>query len=248
MCGRATLVSPVEDVVRLFEAEPIDIGPPRYNIAPTQPILTVKRPHELAMMRWGLIPWWAKPDEAKKIGARCIQARAETVQRQPAFRDAFERHRCLVVVDGFFEWKTLSDGRRVPHHVHRSRHEPFVIAGLWDTWRPDKETERLHSCTVITTRAKGPIRDLHDRMPLVLPESQWDAWLTASAEQAAELLRADTTERANELIVAAVSTWVNDAKHDDPRCIEPVPIEPPAETAGDQPGFAFEAPRWKKAR
>ena len=169
MCGRATLSSPAEDVARLFDVDPIDIGPARFNIAPTQPILTVRarrrspeassdesdqeraigdhdpsggthvagqRAGELAIVRWGLIPWWAKPDEAKRIASKCIQARVETAAKSPAFRDALKRHRCLVVVDGFFEWKTLSDGRRVPHHIRKSQNGPFAIGAVWDSWRP----------------------------------------------------------------------------------------------------------------
>src|SRR5687767_9111197 len=105
MCGRATLTSPVEDVVELFGALAIDLGAPRFNIAPGQTILTVRmgaqQRRELALLKWGLVPWWAKPAEAKKLGGRCAQARAETVTTAPAFRDAFKGHRCLVVVDGF---------------------------------------------------------------------------------------------------------------------------------------------------
>jgi putative SOS response-associated peptidase YedK len=277
MCGRATLSSPAEDVADLFEVEPIDIGPARFNIAPTQPILTVRaqrpsateptKPHEesesdgarrehegdavhhdlpggtpvareLALVRWGLIPWWAKPDEAKRISSKCIQARAETAPRSPAFRDAFRRHRCLVVVDGFFEWKTLPDGRRVPHHVRQSGRQPFAIAGLWDEWRPPlpegapagvPPPARLESCAVLTTRSAGAIRELHDRMPLVLPANEWDAWLGGSVEEATRLLEHEQApdvldERAHELVAVPVSTWVNDVRHDDPRCIDPAPL------------------------
>jgi putative SOS response-associated peptidase YedK len=268
MCGRATLSSPAEDIAEIFETSVIDIGPPRYNLAPTQPILTVRRPRavplepglgsahdrpdsrtierELALVRWGLIPWWAKPDEAKKIGARCIQARAETARNGPAFRDAFKKKRCLVVVDGFFEWKTLPDGRRIPHLVRQSTGKiPFAIAGLWSSWREkssirkdDEEepvseeesdaSERIESATVLTTRSAGTIRDLHSRMPLVLFQKDWDVWLGGSEEEAALLLKPTNdilAERAKELIVIPVSTWVNDVKHDDPKCIEETPIE-----------------------
>lgn len=250
VCGRAILTSPAEDVARLFEVAPIDLGAPRFNVAPTQPILTVRarhapptesdergearplaRPRELALVRWGLIPWWAKPGEAKKIGSRCVQARAETATRAPAFRDAFRRHRCLVVVDGFYEWKTLDDGRRVPHLVRQSRQEPLAIAGLYDSWRPARsedagaaKPERIESAAVLTTPAGGAIRDLHDRMPLVLPASEWDTWLGGTADEAARLLEPDQAAldaRAGDLSAVAVSTWVNDVRHDDPRCIEP---------------------------
>ena len=283
MCGRATLSSPAEDVARLFDVEPIDIGAARFNIAPTQPILTVRAvpairsgtsarktspaeageasdeergaddhdpsrgtavARELAIVRWGLIPWWAKPDEAKKIASKCIQARVETAPRSPAFRDAFKRQRCLVVVDGFFEWKTLDDGRRVPHHIRKSQHGPFAIAAVWDSWRPPvaedaspdaKKPERIESCAVLTTRAAGPMRNLHDRMPLVLSPDEWSAWLGGAPAEAARLLEQDRG-----LVAVPVSRWVNDVRHEGPRCIEPVSAaaeEPPQEPQIDF-GFA----------
>ncbi len=263
MCGRATLSSPVEDVSRLFEVDPMDIGPARFNIAPTQPILTVRArsgmldssgertdqersaadhdraagigvARELAIVRWGLIPWWAKPDEAKKIASKCIQARVETARRSPAFRDAFKRHRCLVVVDGFFEWKTLPDGRRVPHHIRKSQHGPFAIGAVWDSGRPPAAADaaadaprpaRIESCAVLTTRAAGALKDLHDRMPLVLSRDEWTTWLGGTVEDAARLLEQEQRlldDRARDLVAVPVSTWVNDVRHDDPRCVEPM--------------------------
>jgi putative SOS response-associated peptidase YedK len=215
----------------IFDVAPIEIGPPRYNLAPTQPILTVRlnreEGRELALMRWGLIPWWAKPDEAKKVGAKCIQARAETVRKAPAFRDAFKRHRCLVVVDGFFEW---SGEARVPFLARREGGLPFAIAGLWDKWdgASGEPGNRVESATVLTTRASGPIRAIHDRMPVILEKDEWQTWLTASDDQAAQLLaQPRTSER---LVTVQVSKWVNDAKHDDPQC-----LAPPSSDEGSQP-------------
>jgi putative SOS response-associated peptidase YedK len=284
MCGRATLSSPAEDVAEIFDALPIEIGPPRFNVAPTQPVVTVRassstsskasKPHELTMMRWGLIPWWAKADEAKKIASKCIQARAETVQSSAAFRDAFKRHRCLVVFDGFFEWKTLPDGRRIPHHIRKTNHEPFAVAGVWDSWRPRKEQkdeaedsahvegkdvdlgpnkEGITSCAVLTTASVGSIRQLHNRMPLILPANEWSTWLEGSEEDAARLLEFASprhADHAREMLVIPVSTWVNSVKHDDPKCIEPVPIEDATSSTvansgvivnkkGQQIGFSF---------
>lgn len=240
MCGRATLSSPAENVASLFDVDPIDIGPARFNIAPTQPILTVRERRtdivdaparrELALVRWGLIPWWAKPEEAKRVGSKCIQARAETAPRSPAFRDAFRRHRCLVIVDGFFEWKTLPDGRRIPHLVKRTQRAPFAIAGLWDSWRSNASNEnapdatKIESCAVVTTRAGGSLRDLHDRMPLVLAADEWSRWLSGSEAEAARLLEQNASildERARDLVAVPVSTWVNNVRNDDARCIEP---------------------------
>lgn len=285
MCGRATLTSPAEEVAEIFDALPIDIGPARFNVAPSQPVVTVrssssppphdrkegKPPHELAMMRWGLIPWWAKPEEAKRIGSRCIQARAETAPGAPAFRDAFKRHRCLVVFDGFFEWKTMPDGKRVPHHIRRSNRAPFAVAGLWDTWHPQNDDhlaphehppdapDVVQSCAVLTTHAAGAVRAIHTRMPLILTPDQWDTWLEGTPEDAAKLLSLDKAKRAEtvrELVVVPVSTWVNNVKHEDARCIEPLSQGAHAteegergkvvNAKGEQIGFSFAAPATKK--
>jgi putative SOS response-associated peptidase YedK len=145
----------------------------------------------------------------------------------PAFRDSFKNRRCLVIIDGFFEWKALPDGRRVPHHIRRVDRRPFAVAGLWDSWR-DKSAEnppRIESCAVVTTASGGPIRSLHDRMPLVLEPEEYASWLAGSPDDAARLMAGDAErrdERAEELLVVPVSTWVNDVRHDDPKCIEPV--------------------------
>ncbi len=253
VCGRATLTSPAEDIARVFDAAPLDLGPPRYNLAPSQPMLTVRGGateggtggRTLAIARWGLIPWWAKPEEAKKIASRCVQARSETVQRTRAFRDAFQRRRCLVVVDGFFEWRTES-GVRLPHHACRPDRAPFAIAALWDAWTPPALPSGgpppvpVESCAVLTMRAGGPIRAIHDRMPLVLAPDEWETWLAGSTDDAAQLLaqpEADAERRAAELVVVPVSTWVNDVRHDDPRCLAPRSDDAPAPPPQLELGF-----------
>jgi putative SOS response-associated peptidase YedK len=186
---------------------------------------------DLHLVRWGLVPWWAKPEEWKKVSAKCIQARAEGVRKAPAFRDAFKRHRCLVVVDGFYEWK--GEGKeRAPFLAHREGKRPFAIAGLWDSWKgPDG---RIESASVLTTRAEGPIRAIHDRMPLVLERDEWDTWLAGTEEEAATLLKQPTealAAKAKQLVLVPVSKWVNDTKHDDPHCFDP----PDAATEDEPP-------------
>lgn len=232
---------PAEDIAHLFDVEAIDIGPARFNIAPMQPILSVRMAGDLpraerrlAVVQWGLIPWWAKPEQARKIAGKCVQARAETVTRTPAFRDAFKKHRCLVVVDGFYEWKTLPGGRRRPHHVRKRQGGPFAIGAVWDSWQPPlpegappdaPKPERVESCAVLTTHAAALMKDLHDRMPLVLPADEWTRWLEGPAPEAARLLTQDERvldERARQLVAVPVSTWVNDVRHEGPQCIEPV--------------------------
>jgi putative SOS response-associated peptidase YedK len=220
VCGRATLTTPAEVIAEVFDVDVPDLGPPRFNVAPTQPVPLIRKAHdegrELVLARWGLVPWWAKPDEAKRLSAKCIQARSETLQRAPAFRDAWRRHRGIVVIDGFYEWRTLEDGRRVPHHVRRIDRRPFAVAGLWDDG-VIPGTAKGASCAVVTTRARGPVATLHDRMPLALEGDAIDAWL-ASPESAAAIL---SEAKEPPWVVVPVSTWVNDVRHDDPRCLEP---------------------------
>lgn len=219
MCGRATLTVDTAEIAEMFGAEPIEIGAPKYNLAPTSPMVIVRpgpdQKKEMAVVRWGLVPWWATADEAKRIASRCINARIESVARSPAFRDAFRARRCLVVIDGFYEWKKTDAGDRRPHHVRREDRRPFAIAGVWESWRsPDGEL--LESCAVVTTEAKGSVAELHDRMPIVVPPNAWDAWLGGSTDEAARIVAATT-----DLVTVPVSRWVNDVRHDDPRCLEP---------------------------
>lgn len=240
MCGRATLVTDIEEIAEIFGADPhvIDaagpppagtpaLGAPRYNVAPGQPVLVVRLAsadqRELALVKGGLVPRWAR--EAK-MGNKFVQARAETVETSGAYRDAFKSRRCLFVVDGFYEWSTSGTGKkatRVPHHVHRSDGKPFAIAAVWDRWRTP-EGARLESCAVVTTEARGALHGLHDRMPLVLGEREQARWL-AGAEDAHAIVAAApeiVAPRADELVAVPVSTWVNDVKHEDARCIEPL--------------------------
>jgi putative SOS response-associated peptidase YedK len=193
MCGRATLVTPIDEIADQFGVSPIQIGPPRYNVAPGQPLVVVRlgeEGRELAMLNWGMRPFWSKKPY--------IQARAETVPSR--FGDT---RRCLVVVDGFYEWSSPPEGKRQPHHVHRPDGGLFSLAGIWDG----------ESCAVITTAAKGPIGAIHDRMPLVIAPADRDAWLGGSTE----LL----TRGEHDLVLAAVSTRVNDVKNDDAGCLAP---------------------------
>lgn len=170
------------------------------------------------------------------MGGKTIQARGETLARAPAFRDAFKARRCLVVVDGFYEWSGTGKDRQ-PHHVRLAEGGPFAIAGVWDSWKSPTGT-RLETCAVVTTASRGPIRRLHDRMPLVLDGDERDRWLTASPEDAGTLV-GDTRARearAERFVVRPVSTWVNDFRHDDPRCLEgpeePWPSPPAPRRAG----------------
>jgi putative SOS response-associated peptidase YedK len=227
MCGRATLTCPVEDIAEAFGVSPIPLWPPRFNIAPGQDVAIIRRDveSELAIVRWGLVPWWSKDGKAN----RTIQARVETVATAPAFRDAFRSRRCLVVVDGFYEWSASPKGK-APHHIRFPDRRPFAIAGVWDSWK-NPEGQRIETCAVVTTASQGSLRELHDRMPLVLEGEDRERWLTAPPEEA-RAVGATAGGRA-ELQAVPVSTWVNDVRHDDARCLEaPVdaPVALPAQT------------------
>ena len=209
MCGRATLVTPIDAIAEQLGVEPIPVGPPRYNIAPGQPVVVLRREGDgdghapkLALLDWGLRPFWAKRP--------FIQARAETIATAPPFRESFASRRCLVIVDGFYEWSSPPEGERQPHHVHRPDGRVFCIAGIWGG----------STCAVVTTRARGAIAAIHDRMPLVVAPAERDAWLAGSADDATHVLDHGGAGAAD-LVLAPVSMRVNDVKNDDPGCLAP---------------------------
>jgi putative SOS response-associated peptidase YedK len=177
MCGRMTLTA--TEPLALAEAFALDEAPkdapaPRYNIAPTQDVLvaTSELPRRLTPARWGLIPSWAKDP---LIGNRMINARAETVAEKPSFRAAFKKRRCLVAVDGWYEWRRTETGK-TPFHFRRPDRRPFALGGLWETWRgPDGAPVR--SATVLTTTPNAVAETIHDRMPVVVPKEVFDLWL-----------------------------------------------------------------------
>lgn len=218
MCGRYSISVDAEELWEELdlEGDPPDLHP-RYNVAPTQDVPAVldREPRRLVMVRWGLVPFWAKD---RAIGNRLINARAETIADKPAFRRAFERRRCLVPADGFFEWKR-SGKRKVPVWIHLRSRRPFTFAGLWEVWHgPD--AERLLSCTIVTTDPSPSIAGIHDRMPVILPPEARAAWLDrdASPDDLRALLRPYADD---ELEHWEVSTLVNGPGNDDPECIRP---------------------------
>ena len=215
MCGRYSLTTPVEALVDLFLVKQRPNLRPRYNIAPTDdvPVVRLDRDgrRELRLVRWGLVPFWAKD---LKIGARMINARAETVATQRAFKEAFHRRRCLVIADGFYEWLKQPDGKRLPHRYTLADGSPFAFAGLWERWKaPDGEIVR--SCSIITTEANPLVGQIHDRMPVILDPSDYGGWL---AEPSETLLRPFPADR---MRVLQVTTRVNSVKNDDASCIAP---------------------------
>lgn len=176
MCGRFTLTIDSNAVARAFQVpvpKSLQTGP-RYNVAPTQDVVTVLNdgePH-LDLLRWGLIPSWAKD---ASIGSRMINARAETLAEKPSFKRLLNSRRCLIPADGFYEWQKV-DGGKVPMYITLKEHEPFAFAGLWDSWKT-ADGEVLRTCTIITTEANNLVAPIHNRMPVILPPDARELWL-----------------------------------------------------------------------
>lgn len=222
MCGRFTLTQSGQ--VLMEELGLISIPEdyrPRYNIAPGQPILAARDGDEGrkgAMLKWGLVPPWAKDPS---IGNRMINARSETVGEKPSFRRAFDRRRCIIPADGFYEWRKEGK-RKIPVRFRMRDGRPFAFAGLWEAWRPpDGQGETLFTCTILTTDANELVQPVHDRMPVILTERSLDLWLDRDVpgEGVASLLRPYPAE---EMEAYEVSTRVNYVANDDPELIEPV--------------------------
>lgn len=243
MCGRYSITTAPEALRRLFKfAGPTPNLPSRYNVAPTQdaPVVRLNKARdgrELVMLRWGLVPYWAKDP---KSGYRMINARAETVASKPAFREAFARRRCLVPADGFFEWKKLG-ARKQPYYITQKSGEPFAFAGLWEYWR-SPEGEPLQTFTIIVGEPNEAVAPIHERMPVILDENGVDRWLDPSAEPE-ELQALLKPLPAEQVQLTPVSTRVNDPDNDDPACIAPIdeevaatPAEKPASKRQKKPG------------
>ena len=191
---------------------------PRFNVAPTQEVLTVVNPtgegNEPRMMKWGLIPFWAKDPS---IGNRMINARAESISEKPAFRNAFQRQRCLVVADSFYEWR--KEGKhKVPMRIMLKTGEPFGFAGLWETWK-SPEGAAVESCTIITTTPNALMEPIHNRMPVILPKQAESAWLSSANVDAAVLRELLGPYPAREMDAYEVSALVNVLKNDVPEVL-----------------------------
>jgi len=233
MCGRYSLTTPVEGLRQLFEFPERPNLQPRFNIAPTQEVAVVRSApspgaepgagagagegeRHLALVRWGLIPSWAKDPT---IGARMINARAETLAEKPAFRSAFKTRRCLVPADGFYEWQKRASGPKQPYRIARADGAPFAFAGLWERWRDRTAGRDLESCTIVTRDANAALRPIHDRMPVILAPDSYDLWLdgAAPADRLQALLAAEpAVDPAVDLVATAISTRVNKVANDDP--------------------------------
>ena len=227
MCGRYSLrpIDPSQLRARFPIGESLAAEPPYYNVTPGSDVLAVTTDREGRprgeRLRWGLVPSWAQDT---KHGFKMINARAETVVDRPAYRTAFERFRCLIPADGFYEWQPVAgEGRKQPFHITRADGAIFAFAGLWSVWHRG-EPEELRSCTIITTAANAAVAPVHDRMPVILPEAAEALWLErdASPDQLESLLAGLSPE---ELTLRPVGPAVNDARYDGPECLlDPPPL------------------------
>jgi putative SOS response-associated peptidase YedK len=221
MCGRFTTTAERERIKEMFRLQRLGQFDPRYNIAPSQPVLSVRidpasGEREGIMLKWGLIPSWAKD---AKIGNSLANARADTVAEKPAFRSAFKKRRCLVVADGFYEWGK-GDGGKIPYYFRLKDGRPFAFAGLWERW--EKGDEPVESCTLITTDANGVVGQIHDRMPVILMPDDYDRWLDPKEQDATKLKELLRPLGDDFLISHPVSKVVNNPRNERPECVHPV--------------------------
>ncbi len=221
MCGRFALFSHLSQIREAFDIQQVRWEPkPSYNVAPTHEVAVVVQNDEgnsLEKMTWGLIPFWAKDP---KIGSRMINARSETLSEKPSFKRPLRSQRCLVIVDGFFEWARTDHGK-IPMFVRLKSHRPFGLAGLYDVWRsPQGDTVR--SCTIVTTRANDFVQPIHNRMPIILPKAQEALWLDRGTPNIDEWLLALPPFPANQMDAYEVSRRVNSPQNNSIECIQPV--------------------------
>jgi putative SOS response-associated peptidase YedK len=217
MCGRFTLAQSPEVLAEVFGLDDISDAPPRFNIAPSQPVATIIRTadtpkRQFRLMRWGLIPSWAKDPS---IGNRLINARAETVAEKPSFRSAFRHRRCLIIADGFYEWKQLKRGKQ-PYYFHLKHHSPFAFAGLWEEWN------EIQTCTILTTAANELLGPVHERMPVILEPENYQQWLEPQNQNVREMQLMLRPYPSDEMTAFPVSTKVNLPANDGAELIEAV--------------------------
>lgn len=224
MCGRFVQKRKPEELTSLFRltklGEVAESWEPRYNLSPTQNALVIKATpdseRELTVMRWGLIPHWSK----EPGGYSTFNARAETLDSKPTFRSAFRQHRAIVPADGYFEWQTIGSSKK-PLFFHRPDNEPLALAGLWDSWI-DPDGKAIESFTIVVRPARSDISAIHNRMPVILPEEQWDAWLNPETQDLAALKTETLSGETGPLTWFEVSKLVNSGRNEGPDLIRAV--------------------------
>jgi putative SOS response-associated peptidase YedK len=220
MCGRFVRITPIPVIAEKFKAKQIlaDLAP-SYNIAPSQEIVIIKDEgvRQLIQCIWGFIPSWAKDPS---IGNKMINARSETVSEKPAFRSAFKKKRCLVIADGFYEWRAEGK-KKFPMYIRLKSGEPFGFAGLYNDWTSPDGKQTL-TCTIITTEANEAVKPIHDRMPVILPRDKEDIWLNPAYEDNDELFTVLKPYLAEDMEAYEVSTRANSPQYNSPSNIKPI--------------------------
>ena len=224
MCGRFVGFRSLHELKKTF---PIDKATcevtENYNVAPSQEILAIikhDKENWLEKLHWGLVPFWAKDIS---IGNRMINARAETIETKPSFRNAFRKQRCLIPADGFYEWKGPK-GQKQPMFITLPESKPFAFAGLWEIWHKKNDPNMIYkSCTIITTEASDSVREIHSRMPAILKPEMYETWLDPLKQNVNELKHILKTGIVTELVSQAVSKNVNSVKNNEPSNIIPLP-------------------------
>jgi putative SOS response-associated peptidase YedK len=238
MCGRYTITSAPEAIRALFRYPEQPNFPPRYNVAPTQPIPIVRiteGQRQFALVRWGLLPSWVKDPKTFTL---LINARGESVIDKPAFRAAMKRRRCLIPADGFYEWKSVG-GRKQPYFVRLKSGAPMAFAGLWETWS-GPNGEELETAAIVTTKANRTLRDIHERMPVILALEAFDLWLNCTEVDAQTAAALIAPAPDNWLEAYEVSTAVNRVANDNAKLVERFapgsePAPPPAPKPAARP-------------
>jgi putative SOS response-associated peptidase YedK len=228
MCGRTALASSPQELREVFGLDQTPELVPHYNVPPSQPLAVVRVRRDsparrLETLRWGLLPFWAKD---VKISHKLALARVETVATAAPFREAIRKRRCLVAVDGFFEWKRPDKKTSLPHFVRRPDRKPFALAGVWEKW-VSKDGEVIESCAILTQPARPPLDAVHDRQPLALERDVWDRWLDRGLTDI-DAIAPMLAPSAPELVVYPVTARVNDPRNDDAAVLEPDASPPPA--------------------
>lgn len=228
MCGRFTLTADPESIRKAFALAGVDSATleqwqPRYNVAPSQAIAAIIENadgiRQLELLKWGLIPSWAKDP---KIGYQMINARGETVAEKSSYRVALKKRRCLIPADGFYEWKKENTKKKTPMYIQLQSGEPFAFAGLYESWRASESEPWVKTCTIITTEPNSLMESIHDRMPVILKPQDYETWLSPKEVATVELLSLLKPYPASEMKAAQVSTLVNSPSNDSPECIQPV--------------------------
>jgi putative SOS response-associated peptidase YedK len=218
MCGRFQLTASPEEIAEHYQLSRLPKYQPCFNITPARKILCIVELEDKSLkavnLFWGLVPSWSKDT---KNSHHLINARAETIREKPSFRAAFQKRRCLIVAQGFYEWQKLESGKQA-FHIHHQDNQLFAFAGLWEQWQHEVET--LYSCTIITTAANELMQPIHERMPVIMPAGCHHDWLniTSNTDDAYDLL--ENSAYAN-MVTTPVGDWVNNPRHDNIGCIEP---------------------------